>query len=140
MKTGIFMVGGVIGAILSAAFGEWDFALKALCIAMAADYITGLVVAGVFHASPKTESGTLESKAGWKGLARKFVTLLIVVLAHWVDLTLGVTYLRDVVIYGFMANELISLIENAGLMGIPMPKALLRAIDVLKDKAGDDDE
>lgn len=129
---------GVIGAALSMLFGEWSFALTALLIMMAADYLSGLVVAGVFHASRKSANGALESRAGWKGLCRKFFTLLVVVVARWLDLTLGVAFIRDGVIYCFMANELISLTENVGLMGVPMPAAIRKAIDVLTAKGEQD--
>lgn len=139
MKGLVCTVAGVAGAVLAAAFGEWSFALTLLLILMAADYISGLVVAGVFHASPKSESGALESRAGWKGLCRKFFTLIIVIVARWLDLTLGVAFIRDGVIYCFMANELISLTENAGLMGVPMPKVIRKAIDVLTSKGEKED-
>jgi len=81
----------------------------------------GLVVAGVFKASPKTDTGALESRAGWKGLCRKGMTLLVVLVATRLDMAIGVTYIRTAVIIGFMANELISIVENAGLMGLPIP-------------------
>ena len=136
MKETVFAVCGIIGGALTAAFGGWDGALVTLCICMAADYATGLVVAGVFHASKKSASGTLESRAGWKGLCRKGVTLLFVLIAYRVDLALGTGYIRDGVIYGFMANELLSLIENAGLMGVPLPEVLVKAVDVLTAKHG----
>ena len=67
---------GVIGGAIAGLFGGWDTALQTLVIFMAVDYITGLIVAGVFHTSPKTKTGTLESRAGWKGLCRKGVSLL----------------------------------------------------------------
>jgi len=83
----------------------------------------------------KTESGTLESKAGFKGLCRKCMALLFVLVAHRLDLSLGTPYIRDTVIIGFMANELISIVENAGLMGLPLPAALINAIDLLNKKS-----
>ena len=126
---------GAIGSFIASIFGGWDTGLATLMIFMAADYIMGLVVAGVFHNSPKTESGTLESKTGWKGLCRKCVTLLFVLIAYRLDLTLGVDYIRDAVIIGFVANELISIVENAGLMGAPLPKVIKNAIDILNKKA-----
>jgi toxin secretion/phage lysis holin len=98
---------------------------------MCIDYVSGLIVAGVFHNSKKTENGTLESRAGWKGLCRKAMTLLFVLIAYRLDLALDVTYIKDTVTIGFMANELISIVENAGLMGIPMPDAITKAVDVL---------
>ena len=80
MKDTICTAIGIIGGVIASLFGGWDTALQTLVIFMAIDYITGLVVAGVFHASPKTKTGALESKAGWKGLIRKGETLLIVLV------------------------------------------------------------
>lgn len=101
---------------------------------MAADYVTGLIVAGVFKKSPKTETGGLESKAGWKGLFRKGGTLLVVLIACRLDIELGTTYIRDAVIIAFLINEIISLIENAGLMGVYIPPPIKNGIDLLKKK------
>lgn len=126
---------GVMGSLVAKAFGGWDAALTTLIIFMVADYLTGLIVAGVFHKSKKSENGALESLAGWKGLCKKGVTLLFVLIAYRLDLALGLDFIRTTVIIGFMANELISIIENAGLMGIPIPKVLSKAIDILTQKA-----
>lgn len=126
---------GVLGGAVAALFGGWDAALQTLVIFMAIDYITGLIVAGVFHASPKTATGTLESRAGWKGLIRKGETLLIVLVACRLDAVIGSTFVRDAAVIGFSANEAISIVENAGLMGLPIPAAITRAIDILKQKA-----
>lgn len=136
MKEGICTTIGVVGSFIASLFGGWDTALVTLLIFMLVDYMSGLVVAGLFHASNKTESGTLESKAGWKGLCRKCMTLLFVLIAFRLDLALGVNYIREAVIIGFMANELISIVENAGLMGLPLPDAITKAIDVLTKKEG----
>ena len=101
---------------------------------MGVDYITGLIVAGVFHNSEKTENGTLESRAGYKGLCRKGVILLIVLIAVRLDMVVGSDLIRDAVIIAFICNETISIIENAGLMGVPIPKTLKRAIEILAKK------
>lgn len=135
MKEGICTGIGAVGGIIAAAFGGWDEALVTLIIFMVIDYLSGLLVAGVFHNSKKTESGTLESRAGWKGLCRKCVTLLFVLIAYRLDIAIGVNYIRDAVIIGFMANELISIVENAGLMGIPLPAVIQNAVDVLTKKS-----
>ena len=134
MKEGICTGIGLIGSLIASAFGGWDSALVTLMIFMIIDYVSGLIVAGVFHASLKSETGTLESKAGWKGLCRKGMTLLFVLIAYRLDIAIGVDYIRNAVIIGFMANELISIVENAGLMGIPLPDAITKAIDVLTSK------
>lgn len=135
MKHIICTAAGAIGAAVSTAFGGWDAGLITLIIFMAIDYTSGLIVAGVFHASRKSKSGALDSKAGWKGLIRKCMTLLFVLIAYRLDLMLGINYVRDAVIIGFCANELISIAENAGLMGLPLPSIIQRAIDVLVKKS-----
>lgn len=135
MKEGICTGIGVVGGFIASMFGGWDAALITLIMFMGIDYVSGLIVAGVFHNSKKTETGTLESKAGWKGLCRKCMTLLFVLIAYRLDLAIGVSYIRDAVIIGFMANELISIVENAGLMGVPLPAVIQNAIDILTKKS-----
>ena len=129
---------GVVGSTVAAAFGGWDAAMITLVSMMVIDYLTGVLVAGVFHNSPKTENGALESKAGWKGLCRKGMTLLIVLVAARLDIILGTGFIRDAVIIGYIANETISIIENAGLMGVPIPEAIKKAIEVLQQKGSED--
>lgn len=126
---------GAIGSAIASAFGGWDAALSTLIIFMGIDYLTGLIVAGVFHKSSKTESGALESRAGWKGLCRKGVTLLIVLVACRLDLIINSNFIRDAVVIAFVTNETISIIENAGLMGVPIPTVITKAIEVLKKKS-----
>lgn len=135
MKSGFMTVVGMVGGVIASLFGGWDVALVTLMIFMGIDYVTGLIVAGVFHNSEKTENGALESRAGWKGLCRKGVTLLAVLVACRLDLVMGSNFIRDAVVIAFIANETISIIENAGLMGIPIPAAIMRAIEILKNKA-----
>lgn len=135
MKRVICTVVGMVGGFIASLFGGWSTGLVTLLIFMSIDYLSGLIVAGVFHNSPKTGTGTLESRAGWKGLCRKCMTLLFVLIAYRLDLELSTNYIRDAVIIGFMANELISITENAGLMGIPLPDIITKSIDVLTKKA-----
>lgn len=135
MKEWIIGTIGVIGATAASIFGGWDAALTTLVIFMAIDYVTGIIVAGVFKRSLKTETGALESRAGFKGLCRKGVILLIVLVACRLDMVIGSNFIRDAVVIGFIANESISIIENAGLMGVPIPAALVKAIEVLKKKS-----
>ena len=127
-------VGLVFGAV-AAYFGGWDASLQTLVIFMAIDYITGLIVAGVFHSSPKTKTGALESLAGWKGLVRKGETLLIVLVACRLDAVIGSNFVRDAAVIAFICNETISIVENAGLMGIPIPAVVTKAIEVLRQRA-----
>lgn len=135
MKVKILSLLGCAGSVIASLFGGWDAALVTLLIFMGIDYVTGLIVAGVFHTSEKTENGTLESRAGWKGLCRKGVTLLVVLVACRLDLMMGSNFIRDAVVIAFVVNETISIIENAGLMGIPIPAVITKAIEVLKKKA-----
>lgn len=139
MKTGICTAFGALGSLIAGLFGGWDAALITLIIFMAIDYVTGLAVAGIFKNSTKTDDGGLESKAGWKGLARKGMTLLIVLVACRLDILIDTSYLRDAVCIGFIVNETISIVENAGLMGVPIPKVITNAISVLKNKSGEDE-
>lgn len=134
MKEFICSIAGMAGAAIAAAFGGWTGAMTTLCILMAADYITGLLVAGLFHNSPKTDTGCLDSKACAKGLAKKCIILLFVLIGSRLDMTLGVTYLKDTVCIAYILNELLSLTENAGLMGVPIPQVIKNAIEALKAK------
>ena len=125
---------GAVGAGISTAFGGWTSAMTTLIIFMAIDYFTGIMVAGIFKRSKKTKNGALESRAGFKGLCRKGVMLLIVLVACRLDIELHTTYIRDAVCIAFIANETISIIENAGLMGVPIPKVITKAIELLRSK------
>ena len=125
---------GAVGSFIASIFGGWDTALATLLIFMAVDYITGLLVAGVFHASPKSENGALESKAGFKGLIRKGLVLVVILVACRMDMLLGVNYIRDAACIAFIVNELISMVENFGLMGVPFPEPIKEAIELLQNK------
>ena len=135
MKELICTITGVVGSAIASLFGGWTAGMTALIIFMAVDYISGLIVAGVFKNSNKTETGSLESRAGWKGLCRKGMTLVIVLIAYHLDVVIGTNYIRDAVIIAFCANEAISIIENAGLMGVPLPSVIIKAIDLLTKKS-----
>ena len=138
MPIKIFILSGVAcaGAAIASLFGGWTGAMTTLVILMFIDYVTGIIVAGVFHASPKSSGGALSSAVGFKGICRKFVILLIVVVACRVDLLMDTNIIRDATCIGFCVNELVSITENAGLMGIPLPRKLVEAIEVLR---GDND-
>lgn len=135
MEKSFFLIGlGAIGSVISELFGGWTSAMTTLVIFMLIDYITGILVATVFKKSNKTEDGGLESKAGWKGLIRKFSTLLIVLISIRLDIIFNTTIISNCVVFTFLANELLSLLENVGLMGIPLPSVLTEVISVLNKK------
>lgn len=139
MKDYFCVAVGVIGGWIAKIFGGWDESLTALILFMCMDYITGIMVAGVFKKSNKSKHGTLNSNAGWKGLCKKCVTLLLVIVANELDIVAGTNYIRNAVIIGFIANEVISITENAGLMGVKLPAVITKAIEVLQEKAGEED-
>ena len=132
MKETVCTVFAVLGAALSWAFGGWDAALAALVICMAADYISGSIVALVFHNSKKSESGCYNSSYGLKGLCKKGLMLLFVLVAVQMDKVLGAEYVRDAVCVGFCTNEVLSITENLGLAGVPMPQAVVKALEQLQ--------
>lgn len=126
-----------VGTVIAQALGGWDTALRALCIVMAVDYLTGVVCALVWKRSPKSADGAFESKASMKGLFRKMAVLLCVLVAYQLDKLSGTQVVRELVILFFLANDGFSILENLGIMGVPMPAALKNAFALLKDKAED---
>ncbi|MBO7241791.1 MAG: phage holin family protein [Methanobrevibacter sp.] len=134
MKAIICSISGAVGSTIAYFLGGWDNSIATLLLFMLIDYISGLFVAGVFKKSPKTDTGRLESRAGWKGLCKKGATLFFIVVANRLDIQLGTTYIRDAVCIAFITNELISIVENAGLMGLPIPAVIINTIDLLKKK------
>ena len=139
MKENICTVIGVVGGFFAALVGGWDSALITLVIFMGVDFVTGFVTAGMGK-SKHSNNGRLSSQAGWVGLAKKFCVVLMVVVAVRIDILLGTTYIRDATCIGFCVNELLSIVENTSIMGIPYPDAIKKAIDVLQKKAGRADD
>lgn len=136
MKQMVTSLFGMFGSAVALLFGGWDIALQTLVLFMGIDWITGgILLPVIFKKSPKSENGRLESRVGWKGLCRKGMTLLFVLIAVRLDLLMGTNYLRDAVCIAFIANEALSILENAGLMGMPIPEVLRQAIDILNGKA-----
>lgn len=139
MKETISLTFGTITSLIFSLFGGWSAALTTLCIFMMVDYILGLLSAGVFKQSKKTVNGALSSKAGWVGLVRKSINLLLVMLAVRLDLTLNTgQFIANAIALGFIANEGLSIIENAGLCGVYIPPVIARAIEVLKNKSDEE--
>ena len=134
MKEAICTWDGILGSLLAAAFGVWDSALIALVVCMAVDYISGSLVALVFHNSQKSETGAYNSTYGLKGLCKKCLMLLFVIVAVQADRLLGSAYVRDAVCIGFCSNEVLSIVENLGLAGVPMPQAVVKALEQLQKK------
>ena len=135
MKETICMIAGVVVGVITTLLGGWDSALATLVVFMGIDFVTGIVTAAMGK-SKHSESGTLNSTAGWVGLAKKFCILLMVVVGVRIDILIGTNYIRDTVCISFCLNELLSIVENTTLMGIPYPPVIKKAIEVLQTKVG----
>ena len=137
-KITVLTVIGAIGSFIANLFGGWTSDLVTLIIMMGIDFTMGLLIAAVWRKSGKSENGALSSWSAWKGLCRKCISLLFVLIAYRLDIVIGVDYIRTAVIIGFIVNELISIVENAGIMGVPIPGVIAKAIDMLKQKSEGD--
>jgi toxin secretion/phage lysis holin len=123
-KTGAAILGGLAGLI----FGESIGLLVALFWMAVIDYGSGLAAAFI--------EKTLSSKIGFRGIVKKVMIFVMVALAHQVDSALGTKNMfRDATIVFYMANELLSIFENAGRIGVPVPDRLMQAVEVLKGKS-----
>lgn len=124
-----------VGATIAQYMGGWDQLTKLLAWVMGIDYLTGALCAAVWHKSPKTTSGGYESNAGFKGLLRKGVIILIVMIAAELDKLANTNAMRTATILFFTANDGMSILENLGIMGVPYPPALKNAFEVLRRKS-----
>ena len=129
----------MLGSFVVEFLGGVDTVLIALLLFMAVDYITGMAVAFIFHKSKKTQGGGASSKEGFKGIVKKICMLLLVGLAHELDIIMGVDYTRAMAILFFIGNEGLSVLENMGLMGVKYPAFLIKALEALRDDSGGDD-
>lgn len=120
---------------LAGIFGEWSMLLTVLVIVMSLDYISGIIVAAAGR-SPKTDGGGLDSKAGFVGLAKKAVIVIVVLLATMLDRAIS----GDAMVFQtatasyYLANEALSVLENAALMGLPIPSVLKKSLEQMRDK------
>lgn len=133
-KEALCMVLGALTTVGVKLFGGWIPTLGVILILMGIDIALGLVVALFFKNSPKSETGAADSMSMFKGLCKKVGMLGVIAAAHQIDIALGVNYVMIATIYGFIANETLSIVENAGLMGIVRSEVLINAIEVLKSK------
>lgn len=131
ISSSISSLAAVFGAVGSYLFGGWDSAIQTLFVFVVIDYLTGVLASG--------KQGELSSKAGLKGIGRKCMIFMFVTMGHMADLHLsdGHAHLfRDGVITFFIANEALSITENAGKMGVPIPEPIRRAVEIFKEKGG----
>lgn len=134
LKDKIIFIFGVIGGYISFFLGGWTATTTTLLLFMVVDFLLGFILSAFLKKSNKTETGGLSSKVGFIGLLKKCLILVFLMIAYRLDLLLNVQYIKDGVCIAFITNELISIVENCGLIGFPIPKFILNAIDILKAK------
>ena len=139
MRETILIIIGATGGVVASALGGFDYFLHALFVLMAVDYVSGLVVAGIFKKSKKTRTGALNSHIGFKGIVKKCMMLLMVLVAYRLDYVIGWDFVRYGMIIALLVNELISIAENAGLMGIPISAVFKKALDILGKRGEEED-
>ena len=106
--------------------GAWDLALQILVVFICMDFITG-ILQGFYN-------GELSSKRGYKGLFKECGIMFVIIVANLLDLLTGVPLFRIPVVYFFIAIEGVSILENLGKMGVPIPEVLLDKLAQLKEK------
>lgn len=142
MKLKLFfaLVLGSLYSIINNLIGGFDLNFTTLFIFMVIDYTTGCCLALVFKKSPKTKDGAGKSTEYIKGVFKKAAILLYVIVANKLDLLLNIDYVRTAVILSFIIGEVISITENLGLMGVPMPDFIKKALTLLNKKAGEQND
>ena len=125
---------GIAGAI-AGLFGEWNTMLTILVVMMAADYVSGWIAAWCGK-SPKTEGGGLSSKAGFIGLAKKGFIMLLVLVATMLDRAIGggTSIFQSSLVLYYIANEGLSVLENAALLGVRFPEKLRKALESMREQ------
>lgn len=135
------LLSGYIGAIWSSAvyvlFGNVTDELKTLSLLILLDLICGVMTAAVFHTSSKTSTGRLSSTAMTKGICKKIGIFIFVVIGHIIDSTLHITYIMYAVEICFIIEEIISITEKLGLMGLNLPAPIQNGLDILNKKVNE---
>lgn len=116
-----------LGAFVGYVWGGWTMSLQVLTALIVLDYVLGVIGGYV--------QGKLSSSVGFKGIAKKVAIFLFIAVAHFVDMAIGNgSIVQDAVTFFYIGNELLSIVENGGKVGIPVPNALKNAIELLKEK------
>ena len=138
VKQVISLVIGTLTTGILKVIGEPTQDLKILLLLMVIDLIVGFTVSAVWHKSSKTKSGKVSSKVMFKGIVKKILTLVLVVVAYQIDILLGYNVIRHVTIIAFIVEEIISIIENIAITGIKTPDIITKALDVLERSVKDE--
>lgn len=128
-----------LGTMLINIIGKPTDELIILLMLMVIDLITGTIVSAVWHKSSKTKSGKLSSRVMFKGIVKKILTLVIVVIAYQLDILLNINMIRYIVIITLIIEEILSIIETITLTGLKVPTIITKALDVLERSVKDDD-
>lgn len=131
----IKFLAAALGAI-AGMFGGWDTMLKVLVGAMAIDYISGWIVA-IMGNSVKSANGHLDSNVAWKGLLKKGLALLVVLLGALLDKAVGQSVFRNMVVWFYIANEGLSILENLALAGVPFPASVKKMLEQMREQHDD---
>ncbi|MFD2132560.1 holin family protein [Pseudogracilibacillus auburnensis] len=132
METLFKSIVAVLGAIVTFLLGGWSPLLQVLVLFIAFDYILGVLVAASY--------GQLNSKIGFRGIAKKVMILALVAVAYSIDTIMGDgTFIRDAVIFFYLANELLSILETVGKTNLPVPDVLRKAVETLNSKSKSSD-
>ena len=138
VKQVIYLVIGALTTGILKVIGEPTQDLKILLLLMVIDLIVGFTVSAVWHKSSKTKSGKVSSKVMFKGIVKKILTLVLVVVAYQIDILLSYDVIRHVAIIAFIVQEIISIIENIAITGIKAPDIITKALDVLERSVKDE--
>ena len=129
----VYTAVGTVGSVIAYLLGGWETAIQTLVCFMLIDYVTGIMLA-ILNKSSKTETGGLSSKAGLRGIHKKTGMLIVVIVANRLDILAGTDVIRNGCIVILIANEGLSIIENLGVLGVPVPKILINFIEALKQQ------
>lgn len=127
-----------LGALIINIIGKPTDELMILLLLMIIDLITGTLVSAVWHKSSKTKSGKLSSRVMFKGIVKKILTLVIVVIAYQLDILLNINMIRYIVIIMLIIEEILSIIETITLTGLKVPAIITKALDVLERSVKDE--
>lgn len=131
--------GAAVVGFFTGLYGGWTQGTRVLVVMMVIDYILGCACA-LTGKSQKTESGHFLSQVAFAGLLKKAVIMLVILVAVQLDKAVGdgqSVMFRSAAEFFYIATEGLSIVENAGLMGVPIPKILKQALEALRDKSED---
>lgn len=132
LKNIVSIITGTIGTLLIKLIGIPTDDLIILIILMIIDLVVGFLVSAIWQKSTKTDSGKLSSNVMFKGIVKKFLTLVVVVIAYQLDILLAMNVIRHIVIIAFIVEEILSITENIAITGIKIPAIITKALDVLE--------